>query len=465
MTLEGGTVNRLHDETSSLDDEGDEISAALFSRADLVINGEGTLTVEANANDGITSKDTLKIAGGTLNVNAVDDGIVGKDCVMIDGGNLQVTSSGDGIKSTSTGAGEGYVYVSGGTLNIVSDNDGMQSETGVRIEGGTLSITTCGGSAAAEPRTEQFMRGGFDQAETEDESTVSTKGIKSPHIDISGGVVTLDNLDDSLHADDMLYISGGTINISSGDDAMHSDGAILITGGDILISQSYEGLEAASIEITGGHVDITASDDGINGSGGMDGSGESSPMGRDRFDADTGESIVISGGDVTVSAQGDGIDANGSLHISGGTLQVNGPESGGNGIFDANGDFVVSGGTVWGIGNSGMMVTPSQSSSQNTITVSGASYAGKSQIEIRDASGTVLGTSIAVKSFSTVIFSGADIQLGQTYSVYVNGELMGSVEALQSANSSDFGGGSMPPGGRGGGGEFDGNFDGAQGRP
>ena len=39
----------------------------------------GGLTVSGNFNDGIASKDGLIIAGGVIQVTAVDDGIRGKD--------------------------------------------------------------------------------------------------------------------------------------------------------------------------------------------------------------------------------------------------------------------------------------------------------------------------------------------------------------------------------------------------
>ncbi len=79
ITLAAGSESFVTDSTSYLAlDESGEPNAAIFSKDDLTINGEGTLTVNANYNNGIASKDDLKITGGTIMVSAVDDGLKGK---------------------------------------------------------------------------------------------------------------------------------------------------------------------------------------------------------------------------------------------------------------------------------------------------------------------------------------------------------------------------------------------------
>ena len=70
-----------------------------YSKDDLTISGNGTLTVNGNYNNGIVSKDDLKITGGNITVTAVNNGIKGKDSVRIKDGNIKVTAGGDGIKT------------------------------------------------------------------------------------------------------------------------------------------------------------------------------------------------------------------------------------------------------------------------------------------------------------------------------------------------------------------------------
>lgn len=82
------------------DPSSDEPNAAVFSKDDLTIEGNGKLVVNAKFNNGISTKDNLVISGGTFEVNSEDDGIMGRDSVAIYGGTFLINAKGDGIKST-----------------------------------------------------------------------------------------------------------------------------------------------------------------------------------------------------------------------------------------------------------------------------------------------------------------------------------------------------------------------------
>lgn len=126
-----------------------------------------------------------------------------------------------------------------------------------------------------------------------------------------------------------------------------------IVSGAIHITESYEGIEGQHVVIQGGEITLTATDDGLNAAGGIDGSG----FGKrgDTF-AQSGEtpSIVISGGSVDVTAFGDGIDANGTLEITGGTVTVSGPAYGDTSVLDYDISGTITGGTFIGTGASSM---------------------------------------------------------------------------------------------------------------
>ena len=133
-------------------DGNDALIAAIFAKCDLSVNGTGTLNVNANANDGITSEDKLKITGGVLNITSADDGLVGKDAVLMKDGTVHITASGNGIKSTKSEADKGYVYIGGGTVNITAEQDGIQAETSVLISAGEVNITAGGGANGEQKR-------------------------------------------------------------------------------------------------------------------------------------------------------------------------------------------------------------------------------------------------------------------------------------------------------------------------
>ncbi len=103
ITLADGTTNTITDGNSYIlaDPASNEPSAAVFSNDDLTINGDGTLTVNANYNHGIQSKDDLKITGGNIKVNAINDALKGRNYVALKNGNITVVSGGDGIQSNN----------------------------------------------------------------------------------------------------------------------------------------------------------------------------------------------------------------------------------------------------------------------------------------------------------------------------------------------------------------------------
>lgn len=133
------------------------VDAALFSRDDMTIEGDGSLTVTAQYNDGIASRDTLSIAGGSIIVQAKNHGIKGKDYLLIEEGSIEVEAGGDAIKATNDSeASLGYVEIRGGLLALYAQDDAISAVTLVRILGGETSITTanngisCDGSVEIE---------------------------------------------------------------------------------------------------------------------------------------------------------------------------------------------------------------------------------------------------------------------------------------------------------------------------
>ena len=81
-----------------------------------------------------------------------------------------------------------------------------------------------------------------------------------------------------------------------------------------------------------------------------------------------------------IEAEGDGFDSNGNGVITGGIVLVNGPTSGGNGVFDVgdnNNTLTITGGIVIGAGTSDMAVTPTKATnSQYYVVASGSSSSG-----------------------------------------------------------------------------------------
>lgn len=476
------TQNKLTDsETYTFADGEDEPDACLFSRCDTVYSAEngGTLTVTGNYGDAIKSKDGFTVLNGTLEINSADDGITGKDFVVISGGKIVINAEGDGIKSThDSDEKRGYVTINDGEITINSANDGIQAETVLTVNGGVINVKSGGDAADAEISTSRdFLdfdnRGerpngmggnppdGFNPTTqttaqtTTTESSDSTKGLKAgKSVEIAGGEITVTAADDSVHSNGSVTVRDGTLLLSSCDDGIHADETLTISGGKITVTKSYEAIEGKNIEITGGEIDVKATDDGLNAAGGDNGSFFG-------FNADSDEYYIsISGGNITVNAGGDGIDSNGTIALSGGYVVVYGPVDNGNGAIDYEKSFAVSGGEMIALGSSGMAQAPG-TLSQPCLSIY-ADVSADSKIEVRDSSGNVVMSTTTPKKCSSLIFTSDKFTSGESYSIYANETLLSTVTAEIGVS----GGGATANGGFGGGfggGGF-GGFDGMGGQ-
>lgn len=410
ITLAEGTENTITDgEAYVLEDEAEnEPNAAIYSKDDLVINGTGILNVTGNYNNGINGKDDLKIAEGIINVTSVDDGILGKDSIAINKGTITVKAGGDGLKSgNETEENKGYIVIYGGIINITSGNDGIQAATLLQINDGEFNLSSGDGSQ---------------------DTSESMKGLKAgSEINILGGIYEIVSSDDSVHSNGTITIEGGELSINSGDDGIHSDEKLVINDGTITISRSYEGIESNYIIINGGEVKITASDDGVNVAGGNDGSSVNGRPGQNNFTSSGTSKLEINGGYVWVDSTGDGLDANGSIVMTGGTVLINGPSNSGNGSLDYDGTFELTGGILAAAGSAGMTMTPSDSSSQYSLSMTFSSTQEPGTIvSIVDADQKEIVTFAPGKQFQNIMISSPDLKEGEEYAVYTGGTYTGT---------------------------------------
>ena len=502
----GKTIIMLADNTENVLSDGkdyvkteeesddDSPNAAVYVKDDLTIRGNGSLTVKANAHNGITSKDSLSIESGSISVTAVNHCITGKDALAVSGGEISVsTDGGDGLRSTNTDDDKGSVTIENAKIDITCAKDGIQAEHNITIGSGTISIVTGGGSENNKT-VKNDMGFHMNNTDTDTDTTESSnyKGIKAGgDISISGGTFTIDAYDDAVHSNSNISINGGSFTIKAGDDGVHADSELTISNGTVKVEKSYEGLEAEVINITDGTIDITADDDGINCAGGNDQSGFGGMDGNMQFahgfrfdrnqsqssdgqqmtppempqssggqqmteqsgngqqndqpqmpgNADSNAALNISGGTIYVNAQGDGLDSNGALNITGGTIVVNGTTNGGNGIIDHDGSCTVSGGTLIGAGTSDMLEMPGDTSTLNTVAVLfDKSVSADTFVYVTDSSGKVIAAMSPKKNYGCFILSSKDLKAGESYTVYTGGKADGeAVNGYYSGNSASGG--------------------------
>ena len=407
ITLATGTVNTISDNSEYTYEDGEnEPAAAVYSKADLTINGDGELIVNANYDKGIHSKDDLKIISGKITVNSVGDAIKGKDCLLIKDGEITITTGVDGLKSNNnTNEEKGYVIIEGGKINISAGDDAVHAESWLIVYGGEINITEC------------------------------YEGLEGKKVEIYGGGINIVSSDDSINAasgssgDTDFTIPDRDFNFSNFNsedgqtppemsDSDNTDGTRPeMPSGDFTPGDGQTPPDKPAGDGTGD--DSTSSGFGKGGFGGFGGFGGGGNGGFNE-PAEDGVYIKIFGGNITLSGGNDVLDSNGTLEITGGTITVNNPNMVVYGepdcIIDVNGTATVSGGTF--IAYSRGATSASQVFTVPYIT-SLVAESGAS-VTVKDASGqTVIEISSAEKC-STLYIASDMLTSGETYTVTVS---------------------------------------------
>lgn len=354
VTLADGTTNTITDKTrQSVDDE--DFSSAVYSKADLVFNGSGTLNVNAGYRNGIKSTDDLKVVSGTFNITSNEDGIIGKDLLGIKDGKFTIKSGSDGMKSTyDTDTSKGNIVITGGEFDITASNDGVHCNEDILISGGNLTIS-------------------------------------------SG--------DDGVHADDNLQVDGGTIAIKKCCEGLEGV-QITLNNGDISIVASDDGINAADGSSSSGM--------GMGGFGGGQNGGFGSGQASS---SDSSVLLTINGGNIFVNASGDGLDSNGNIVMNGGNVTVLGPTSDGDTALDFDGAFTINGGVLMAFGSSGMLETPTSAQNGCCIVTTLGTVSANSAFSLMDSSGNVIMSYTPTKNYASAIVYSSDIKGGSTYTI------------------------------------------------
>ena len=388
ITLVDGTDNYINDNRESDSDE--EVTAAVFSKADLCIEGNGSLIINAHMNDAIKSKDNLVINGGSISVNSVDDGIIGRDSLEINGGGIYINASGDALKTTNDeDSGSGLFILNDGVIDAVAGDEGIDSVYSVEINGGSITI-----NAADE-------------------------GIEAQYVTVNDGTVNITAADDGINiAKESDSSASGALEMPQ----MQMDFSSV--SADFAPTMSSNSMNAAPGGGMGRRGGRPGGGDHGGGrpAGGM-GGGMGSPGGGMGGEFETIDgSLTINGGNITVNAYGDGLDSNGNIYITGGYTYVSGSTNGGNAALDYNGECVMTGGVLILSGVSGMAQNISDDSSMTMLTAtSDESLEEGDTVTITDEDGNILYSFEIAKTCSYLQAAVPEFSSEGSYSFNIEG--------------------------------------------
>ena len=223
--------------TGSFRADGDtNTDAVIYSKDDLVLNGTGSLQISSAAGNGITSKDDLKVTGGTYAINSKLDAVEANDSISVCGGSFTIRTDKDGFHCENDST-EGTIYISGGNLEIQAGSDGVQATSILQIDGGTFNITA---SEGMEATYVQINDGSIIITASDDGINAAAKSSAVPVvIEFNGGETTISmgqGDTDAVDANGSIYVNGGTINITAPTSSFDYDQTAEFNGGTIIIN-------------------------------------------------------------------------------------------------------------------------------------------------------------------------------------------------------------------------------------
>ncbi len=197
--------------------------------------------IELNGTDADFDGAGLSLADGVLTISAE-----GTENTVSDSANY-VFSEGEDEPDAAIFSKEDLTINGTGSL-IVTGNykNGIVSKDDLKIMSGEIRVTAV-----------------YNGIKGKDSLTVRD-GV----IEVEAGNDAMKASNDSEEDRGWVIFEGGITSISAGDDAIHAETWLLVYSGNIHIAKSNEGLEAMKVEVYGGDISVTASDDAINAASG-----------------------------------------------------------------------------------------------------------------------------------------------------------------------------------------------------
>lgn len=372
------SINNLSDSNEYTNlDEDSEPNGCIFGKDRITIDGTGTLNITANYEDGIVSKDELKIKGSTINLTSVDDGIRGKDFVEINNGTINITSESDAIKST-----KGYITVNNGNIQLTAGKKGFEATSEFTFNDGNINILK------------------------------STEGVEASNVIVNGGLINITSSDDGINASD----GSGENKKGIGKDPNAKKPERKEIENKNMENGMYKPIPPEISEDTSIN-NIPKIPENVPF--------DTQPIFNNKT-ADFTEnnlSIEINGGHIFINAEGDGIDSNGIINFNEGVVIINGPVSNRDGALDSERGIFYNGGTVIAAGSSGMAEAPNNDSSKGySIIYNGETIAAETLVSLTDENDNVIIAFKPEKNISSVVFSSPNLKNNQTVKIYLNGK-------------------------------------------
>ena len=227
LVIEGNvtlTDNENPDDEESTDeavaDTYDGAAIKIKAGSQVYMTGDGSLTLNGNAKNGIKATDdtSLVIDGVTLNINAANDGINGNYDVTILSGDVSISAGDDAIHADHILTVGDQDTGDGPTIKVTQSTEGLEG-TVVNIFGGDIDITSSDDAINAANK-DGVYEGELDYS-----------------INMTGGDVTINSQGDGIDSNGNVNLVDGSANINS---ASNGGEAGIDYDGDLYVSDEFE---------------------------------------------------------------------------------------------------------------------------------------------------------------------------------------------------------------------------------
>lgn len=403
------------------------ISAAVWSDCDLNLQGKGNLYVSSVANNGVHTKDDLKVKNLFLQVECEDNALKGNDSVTVESGTLiLIARTGDGIKTTnsdlsSKGKQRGTVAITGGDVRIYAACDGIDAAYDVTVDESFATVNL----TVFTDRYSKYSK----EVNAADESILYLRASASNYryslyfYNDEGGTwcraESAKSTGNSRYSYYTVTKPDGyekcNLYVYTADQTPGQSDSCYAEKDDITLNENYDTI---AISFSGNRMRLSwttysTAQDGMGGQGRPGGMGGMNDGNTDQGDHSTkglkaANAITVSAGSVTVESYDDCIHANntttpengaaatGNVTVTGGTLTLSSCDD----AIHADGAVTVSGGTV-------NVLKSYEGIEGATVTLAGGDITVVSSDDGVNGSGTG-GTSIVISGGTLYVLAGGD---------------------------------------------------------
>ena len=364
FTMNGGEFFEPLPESFNMNQFGQPMNGNMPNGQQPQMNG----SIPNNQQNASSSGSASEVVNGTMTNSAADLEADYDNATYItvsdDNSDIKITSSGTYVITGASS--DGNITVKKGTTGVVLvlDDLDLTSNTGATVsinKEAEVKVIISGNVVLTDnenPNDEYSTDA--DVADAYDGAALRAKANSQVYVTGDGTLTINGNAKNGIKAgdDSSLIFDGVTVNITATNDGINGNYDVTLLSGTFNISAGDDAIHADHIltigseDGTGPTVKVTKSNEGLEGTVvNVLGGDISIVSSDDAINAANGDGVYegeldysfnMLGGKVVINSNGDGIDSNGNVNLIGGSATINSASGGGEAGIDYDGQYYIS---------------------------------------------------------------------------------------------------------------------------